>query len=476
MKAFRTPKTALGDIDAESAAALVAAAADIALILDEDGVIRDVSIATQELADDLAEHANWVGQRWADTLNEDSRPKAQALLSDALTQRNLRWRHLNHAAASNADVPILYVAKRVGASGPIVAFGRDLRGASALQRQLIAAQQSMERDYAHVRHVETRYRLLFQMASDAVVIVDCATRVVLDSNPAARRLFGHAAEPGQGWPGTTIFIAESARAVDLLLSGVQASGRPDDVHARFTSGDHDVGQDVMVAASLFRDDRGFACLVRIIGQNRAGAAMPKLKATLLALIESAPDGFVVTGTDGRIITANATFLELAQLPTEEQARAQPLDRWFGRSSVELDILTANLRRHGSIRLFATVIRGELGAASAVEISAVTVTNGGQPCFGFVIRDVERRLRREPQVERALPRSLEHLTELIGRVALKDLVREATDVIERLCIETALNLSGDNRASAAEMLGLSRQSLYVKLRRYGLGDPAAQGAD
>jgi DNA-binding NtrC family response regulator len=67
------------------------------------------------------------------------------------------------------------------------------------------------------------------------------------------------------------------------------------------------------------------------------------------------------------------------------------------------------------------------------------------------------------------RSVEQLTELIGRVPLKDLVREATDVIERLCIEAALQLTGDNRASAAEMLGLSRQSLYVKLRRYGLGD-------
>jgi DNA-binding NtrC family response regulator len=43
------------------------------------------------------------------------------------------------------------------------------------------------------------------------------------------------------------------------------------------------------------------------------------------------------------------------------------------------------------------------------------------------------------------------------------------VIERLCIEAALELTADNRASAAEMLGLSRQSLYVKLRRYGLGD-------
>ena len=45
------------------------------------------------------------------------------------------------------------------------------------------------------------------------------------------------------------------------------------------------------------------------------------------------------------------------------------------------------------------------------------------------------------------------------------------MIEQLCIEAALELTGDNRASAAEMLGLSRQSLYVKLRRYGLADDA-----
>jgi DNA-binding NtrC family response regulator len=48
------------------------------------------------------------------------------------------------------------------------------------------------------------------------------------------------------------------------------------------------------------------------------------------------------------------------------------------------------------------------------------------------------------------------------------------VIERLSIEAALKITGDNRASAAEMLGLSRQSLYVKLRRYGMMDAEALG--
>lgn len=54
-------------------------------------------------------------------------------------------------------------------------------------------------------------------------------------------------------------------------------------------------------------------------------------------------------------------------------------------------------------------------------------------------------------------------------AWKDIVGETTDLIEQLCIETALKMTSDNRASAAQMLGLSRQSLYVKLRRHGMGD-------
>ena len=73
----------------------------------------------------------------------------------------------------------------------------------------------------------------------------------------------------------------------------------------------------------------------------------------------------------------------------------------------------------------------------------------------------------------MPRSLEQLKELVGRVPLRDLVRETTDIIEQMCIEAALELTSDNRASAAEMLGLSRQSLYVKLRRHGLGELDSQ---
>ena len=58
-------------------------------------------------------------------------------------------------------------------------------------------------------------------------------------------------------------------------------------------------------------------------------------------------------------------------------------------------------------------------------------------------------------------------ELVGSSTLRDIVAETTDVIEKMCIETALQLTRNNRVAAAGMLSLSRQSLYVKLRKFGL---------
>ena len=176
--------------------------------------------------------------------------------------------------------------------------------------------------------------------------------------------------------------------------------------------------------------------------------MPDAKAKLLWAVEHAPDGFIVTDGDGRVIIANAAFFDMAQVAHEDSARGRPLDDWVGASGVDVAVLIANLRQRGAVRFFASTVRGEEGATVQVEISAVAIRNGGQPCFGFAIRNVAPRMSGpsspdSPAAARAIPRSVEQLTELIGQVPLKDLVREATEVIERLCIEAALELTGNN---------------------------------
>jgi transcriptional regulator PpsR len=473
VKQFKAPKKSLGELDVEAAATLIATAADVALIVDGDGVIRDLAFGSDELSREGYD-GKWVGLQWADTVTVESRPKVEALLREAGAKSATRWRQVNHPSPRGADVPILYSAMQVGPGGRVVAVGRDLRAIAALQQRLVDAQQSMERDYWRLRHVETRYRLLFQMASEAVLIVDASTQKVIEANPAAGQLLGETLRRVVGRPFPEGFDPEGTRAVQTLLAGVRAAGRADDTRARLADGK----REVTVSASLFRQENSTLFLVRLApsSSDAAAAAVPEEKSRVLDVVESAPDGFVVTDFDGRILTANPAFVELTQLATEEQVHGESLERWLGRPGVDLNVLIANLRQHGSVRLYSTILRGEYGSTAEVEISAVSVPSGEHPCLGFSVRNIGRRLTAEPRANRALPRSIEQLTELVGRVPLKELVREATDLIERLCIEAALELTQDNRASAAEMLGLSRQSLYVKLRRYGLGDLDSSAAE
>lgn len=63
--------------------------------------------------------------------------------------------------------------------------------------------------------------------------------------------------------------------------------------------------------------------------------------------------------------------------------------------------------------------------------------------------------------------LQSLTGRLGETTLKVLVSETVGAVERHCIEAALAMTDGNRSAAAKMLGLSRQSLYMKLARYGI---------
>ncbi len=459
---FRAPKRTLGDLEAETAAKLIAAAADIALVVDAKGIIRDVAFGNDELAKEGYE--KWVGHPWIDTVTVESRPKVEEMLSDAASAKGpISWRQVNHPSKRSGDVPIRYSAVQIGSNGRFVVVGRDLRTVAALQQRLVDAQQSMEREYARMRHAETRYRLLFQIASEPVLIVDANSLKVVEANPAAAELLNKSVKKLTGKGFLDLFGTESAKAIQAQLATVRATGRADEITAKL----HEGRQQCVVTASLFRQDTTSHFLVRLGSVGNTGLS-PRSSTKLSNVMESMPDGFVVTDVDRRILTANPAFLDLAQLAAEEQARGQPLERWLGRPGIDLNALITNMREHGSVRNFSTVVRGEYGSSEDVEISAVSALDGEHPCYGFSIRNTDRTGRKQ-RSKNELPRSVEQLTGLVGRVPLKDLVRETTDIIEKLCIEAALELTNDNRAAAAEMLGLSRQSLYSKLRRFGISD-------
>lgn len=453
-----------GCVDARVANRLIAAAADLALVIDEKDQVLEVT-----LGESVQPHAGWnrlVGQRWADTVAPDSRVKAEQLIEEARAGEVTRSREVNQHTEGMGQLPFRFSAVLLDDKKRVVVLGRDLRAMAALQQQMVSAQLAMDREYGRLRQAETRYRLLFQVSSEGVLVAEAASLKVVEANPAAATLFEDSVQALRGKSLQELVEARSWPTLQALLAAIEAGGRPSDVQIQIPGKPGTLD----VSANLFRQSGTALLLLRLRTAGGAATAAGSTRSSrILAVLDALPEGFVVIGEDRRILSANAAFCDMAHQGNENQVVGQPLDRWLGRPGVDLNIILANLREHGAVRNFATIVRGDYGAPQEAVVSAVSALDARVPCVGFSIRTVPARLTVVPPTGLPTPRSVDQLRELVGRAPLKDIVRESADLIERLCIEAALKVSGNNRASAAQLLGLSRQGLYSKLRRYGLGD-------
>ncbi|WP_219894890.1 transcriptional regulator PpsR [Aquisediminimonas profunda] len=459
---FRAPAQTLEGLDVDVTSRILAAVGDVTIVIDDRGIVRDVALGGIAVPQVLAQ--DWLDKPWVDTVTIESRSKIEEMLAAAASSSPVRWRQVNHVS-EQGELPIRYLAISAGSRGSVIAIGRDMRAEAALQQRLLQAQQSIERDYVRLRQVEARYRMLFEQSSEVVFIVEVSSRQISDANPAACHLMGVDADALIGKPITSLFDESSRDAVIMTLGAVATAEHVEPAAVRMA---HD-GSDLLLSASLFRQERSSCFLVRLMTPEGGAAYFERENHRLVEVLDRMPDAFVITDDSLKIIAQNAAFLDMTQLSRGAQVLGQPLGRFVGRQGIDLNLLIAQLREHGSVRNFATIMRGVFDMQDEVEVSAVAVLEGDQPCFGFSIRNVGRRLSDLPVIGRELPRSVEQLTGLVGRVSLKEIVRESSDLIERLCIEAALKYTEDNRASAAEILGLSRQSLYSKLHRHKLGN-------
>jgi transcriptional regulator PpsR len=440
---------------------LLAAVSDVTVTVDDKGVVAAVQSNTAEPPREVA--ASWVGRPFIDSVTNETRGKVEALLRDAGMAKAISRRQVNHPGPDGTDYPVSYAAVRLGDGSGTLLLGREESMASALQGRLVEAQQEMERSYWRLRHTETRYRQLFHHSAEAVLVVDATTSVVTEANAAAGHLFKATSESLVNRPFPFGVDADAAAALSDAVAAARMTGT-----LRETSVSLRDGRRLLASVSCFRQEAATLAFVRFIDATGTGITEGERRQRLtMSLIESVPDAFLLVNAEGTVLRTNQAFLDLAEMASREAVVGRQLSDWIGRPGADWAVMSATLREHKILRSLQTSLQGRFGASAEVEISGAAISEGNETYFLFVVREVARRLLGAPKGAADLTRAVEQLTGLVGRVQLKDLLKDTIALVERHFVEAALETTGNNRSAAAELLGLSRQSFYIKLRRYRL---------
>lgn len=439
---------------------------DITLRLDKDGVIQDASLS-DALSDEQIE--SWIGRPWSETVSDVGEDKVRRMVADARERSVSGFRQVTQRFPSGLELLIEFTTVSLGGKAGFIAIGKSLQAVAELQSRLIAAQQALERDYWKLREVETRYRLLFDTSNDAVVLLKAATLRIVEANPAALRALGLGAIRPDRVSGRE-FLSTVDSGEHVALAGMFERAREFGKSSGIIVHLGPAREAWMVRASTMNSETGLLFLLQF-----SPLKTPKLSESVSVeqLMDRAPDPFLVVDRAGVVLRVNNAFLDLAQVGTHQAVIGEHLGRWLGRVGADFGVLLATVQQHGVVRLFTTVLRGELGAETEVEVSAVGNTESEPHYVGMIVRDIGRRLARL-EGER-LDAVLGALSHRLGQASLRALVRENIEVFERHCISAALQLTEGNRTAAAELLGLSRQSLYAKLNQYGLSGDGAREA-
>jgi transcriptional regulator PpsR len=441
---------------------VVAATCDLAIVVSPD--LNVTSVIASPGTGLGARAANWPGSKVEDIFSGESWLKLKERLTEQPPAPGAIFTlELNHADTVTFPYPVRYSLTVLDADGTFIMAGRDLRALAEVQQQLVQAQLALERDYEAQREIETRYRVVLEVNDSPVMIVSMSTGKIVDLNSAAAQMIGAPRAEVLQAPVAQEF--EGRRRGDFMeqlakVSGAEGLG-PVELTVRRSR------QRILVRPTLFRASGDRLLLCRIDLTERAKAQSDELGESLGRLFQQGIDAIVFIDGNGKIKAANEAFLNLTDGTNLSSVVERSFSEFLSRGTIDLRVILDNVKRVGHLRHFATRLNTDYSGQVSVELSATLLSDKPNATIALMIRDATAAESMRLPGALAGNEGLRNVMQLVGYSTLKDIVAETTEIIERMCIETALELTRNNRVAAAELLSLSRQSLYVKLRKFGL---------
>ncbi len=438
--------------------------ADVRVSLDNDGVIRKVELIASLEADG---GDGWLGRRWIDTIGAIGADEVSLMMREAREQGVSDARRVVQRFPSGRQLPIEYKTVHLGGAAGIIAVGRNLQAVAEVQSNVVATRLVREQEAWKLRDVETLYRVLFETNHEPVLILRADDLRIQQANPAAARLYGF----GAGQDLLETLSSRDREPLRTMLSMVREQGRAPGIMVRMIAD----RTSWIVRASLAGQEPSAVFLLqltRVVTSRRDSLKTgPDLLATL---VDRLPVPLVIIDGDGVIHRANGAFLELTQTGNATVI-GESLGVWLPGSGATLLSLMAYVLGERATPSFDTMLIGYQGLESKVKLVAVGDTDIQPTRFVLLfLGDDQPDFPLSPKDQLSIV--LGNVAQQIGRIPLRALLRDTGEIIERYYIRDALDLANQNRSLAADMLGLSRQSLYVKLRRYGLDTEAETTPD
>jgi transcriptional regulator PpsR len=436
----------LAHLAPELAATLVSVGSDLALVLNEQGVIQSVS-AQQGLGG----AQQWVGRRLAETVTGgEDRRKIDAMVREALNHGHAGAREVNHTSPEVGSL-MTYTALRLGSQGPVLAVGRDLGAIAAIQKRFVEQQHAMEREYWQRRQAEAHQQQLHQVLADAAVVVAGEPAMVVRRNQTATRRW-----PGglQDSPFVALFAEESAWSANELVRAARARAGVCVARGRAADG----GAAELTALALVEGgDPGPPVLIRMRRLEPRQDSYNQSRQQAEQVIRSAR-ALAITDATGRLLMANPALHDLlGRAGAKAPHIGSGLGVLPGAPAVLPSLMLAAL--HQGI-VSATV--HAFGTQADLEITLRA--EGDQPCLGIAI-DPAPAAPVEGLDE--LHHALALLLARVGQTPLPHLLNEATQSIERELLLRAIQRVGRDRKALADWLGISMESAGIRLRRHGL---------
>lgn len=439
---------------------------DVTLLLDAAGVITEVTVASPLATADVD---SWRGLPWSETVGDVSLDAVRAMIEGARSSGVSGFCQVTQRFPGGREIPMEYTTVRLGRHGALMAIGKSLQAVTELQRRLLATQKTMEQDYWKLKEVVSRFRLLFEQSTDAVILVRGEMLRIDEANMPAVRALGIPSDRAGSAIGRE-FLSEVAsgerRAFLQMLAHAAEHGQAPAMLVHLT----ERYTPVMLRAFLMASQSGNTFMLQLTPSEPADFGSEKSQAEqMLDLVERCPDGFVVVDLSGVVHHANAAFLDLTQSSALEFVLGKRLGRWLNQPGSDAGVLLDSLKRHGTLRLFPTTLQGEFGSECAVEVSAAGSGGNLPKQFGVIIRDISHAARQTTKTAPVSSRSAVPLGQMPLRQMLKDVIGD----VERRYILEALEQRNGNRTAAANLLGISRQSLHTKLIEYNVEDKSRE---